>query len=111
MKPNFVTSLVNAVPLVAIFICVMAFGLYHYPDVDWQLYRSLPNFHSIDALTVYHPYDFGWIHTPSVFLTIWFVFALWVTPRASRGMNAIMFGLLKAITTPASTPDEGADHA
>lgn len=80
----------QAVPVAFVFIALMSVVLYYYPAIDLGVFRMSQEFHSINALTVYSVYEFGWIHTPSLGLGLWFCFALWASPRFAGWLMGII---------------------
>jgi hypothetical protein len=85
-QKHIALSILQAIPVAALFVALMAGVLYYYPDIDYSLYRINPDLQAVNWLTVYHPLDFGWIHIPSLGLGIWFCFVLWLVPRLSGMM-------------------------
>lgn len=96
-KNNPAQAIFLAIPMAGLFVALIAAALYYYPDLDYGLYRLNPEIQALSWLTVYHPFDFGWIHTPSLALGIWFCFVIWLVPRVvTWGDRALMLLILRS---------------
>lgn len=111
MKINLAHAVLQAIPIVGLFVALVAAALYYYPELDYAVYRFNPEIHAVSWLTVYHQFDFGWIHTPSLALGIWFCFVLWLVPKVAAGADRLLMMLVLRAKLANAVVEEEDDEA